>query len=169
MRGLFAIAIALLSGCEYREPGMTSAQIQQIAAEQPGMTQACLDELRWGGVNAWRPDDPDCYQMMPAQRWSGLWDHGWEWSNFCPSPTRQQCHWDESSLEEAPRGTWLTFAKSAHLLHQLPDGIPRIEFIGRRTELPGYFGNLGDYEHLMFVDRVISIRTIPGEKYTKRL
>jgi hypothetical protein len=34
--------------------------------------------------------------------------------------------------------------------------------------VPGNFGHENDYEHLMVVDRIISIRAIPGEKYQKR-
>ncbi|MCL6679919.1 hypothetical protein LZ519_11425 [Sphingomonas sp. RG327] len=169
MRGWFVIAISLLLvGCDHRKPAFSDAEMQKIRAANPGMKERCLNDLRFGGVAAWDPDDPNCFEMLPAQRWSGLWDHGWEWSNFCPMPTRQQCHWNEGSLQEAPRGTWLTFSANAHLLRDLPDGVHRIEFIGRRTKVPGNFGHENDYEHLMVVDRIISIRAIPGEKYQKR-
>ena len=162
MRGLFAIAIALLTGCEYHEPGMSSADIQAFAAEHPGLTATCLNDVRWGRRD-WGSvsSDADCFEMQPARRWSGLWEHGWEWTNFCPDPAKK-CDW------MAEPGTWLTFAEKVNLPDDLPDGTHRIEFIGRRTKVPGHFGHQAGYEHLMVVDQVISIRAIPGEKYTKR-
>jgi hypothetical protein len=160
---VFTIVIALLlAGCDYRQPGMSSADIQEFAASHPGITQTCLDDVRWGR-RSWGDvvDDSDCFEMQPAQRWTGLWEIGWEWTNFCPDPTTK-CDWMSG------HGTWLTFAKDAYHDPVLPDGTYRIDFVGRRTKVPGYFGHQGEYEHLMVVDHVISIQKIPGEKYTNR-
>lgn len=141
---------------------MTSADVQAFAAERPGITAKCLDDVRWGRRD-WGDagEDPDCFEMLPEQRWSGLWEDGWEWTNFCAEPAKQ-CDWMAKS------GTWLTFAEGAYPKGEVPDGTYRIEFIGRRTKIPGQFGHDGAYEHLMVVDRLISIRTIPGEEYQKR-
>lgn len=163
MRGIvFALLCASLLGCDYREPGMSSADIQAFAGTHPGITQACIDDVRWGRRD-WGSvvDNSDCFEMLPAQRWSGLWEQGWEWTNFCPDPAKQ-CAW------MSRRGIWLTFAKGAYRGPRLPDGTYHIDFVGRRTKVPGYFGHLADYEHLMVVDRIISVQRIPGEKYTKR-
>ena len=65
------------------------------------------------------------------------------------------------------RRWWLVFGKDAYP-REIRDGLYRIEFIGRRTKVPGYFGHLNTYEHMVIVDRLISIRTIPGETYQKR-
>ena len=117
------------------------------------MVQACLDKVRFGGFIEWRPDDPDCYKMLPAQRWSGLWEHGWEWTNFCPDPA-DTCDW------MAKRGIWLDFADNVELEDNLPDGIHRIEFVGRRTKMPGNFGHTASYNHLMIVDQIISLEPV---------
>lgn len=155
-------AATLLAGCKYREPAMSSADIQQFAASHPGITQTCLDDVRWGRRD-WGDvvDDSGCFEMLPAQRWRGLWETGWEWTNFCPDPATK-CDWMSG------HGTWLTFGSNAYHGPVLPDGTYRIDFVGRRTKVPGYFGHQDEYDHLMVVDRVISIRKIPGEKYTKR-
>lgn len=100
--------------------------------------------------------------MLPDQRWSGLWNSGWEWTSFCPDPAKK-C---DATSDRG--GIWLDFARDAYRGPELPDGVYRIEFIGRRTKLPGYFGHLGQYDHLMAAGRVISIQKIPGEKYAKR-
>jgi hypothetical protein len=156
---LFAVA---LNGCNHREAAVSDADYQAFKASYPGMTQQCLDAYRYGGADAWRPDDPDCFEMTRAQRWSGLWESGWEWSNFCPDPAKD-CNW------MAKRGTWLIFAKGAQDGPKLLEhGIYRIEFVGRRTKLAGNFGHQAAYNHLIVVDRLISVQKIPGNKYTKR-
>ena len=125
------------------------------------MTQQCLDAVRYGGFRAWQPNDPNCFEMTAPQRWSGLWEKGWEWTNFCPDPATK-CDW------MSKRGTWLTLAKDAYRGPKLQDGTYRIEFIGRRTKKAGNFGHQASYDHLMVVDRMMSIKKIPGEKYSSR-
>jgi hypothetical protein len=154
MRSLTVVAIAaLLAGCHHRKPSMSDAEFKALKASNPGMTQKCLDANRFGGVLAWRPDDPACFDMLPDQRWTGLWEKGWEWTNFCPDPAAD-CDW------MAKRGIWLTFAKDAYRGPKLANGIYRIEFIGRRTRQAGNFGHTNAYDHLMVVDRLISIRQV---------
>ena len=121
----------------------------------PGMLPGCLDKVRSEGFIAWEPDDPACYEMLPPQRWSGLWEHGWEWTNFCPEPA-EECDW------MLKRGIWLTFSDEARLDRDLPDGVHKIEFVGRRTKVPGNFGHQAFYEHLMVVDRIVSIEPAEG-------
>ena len=157
-----SIAVAvLLIVCQDRKPAVSNAEFAAFKASHPGMTQACLDEVRYGGFVAWRPDDPDCYEMLAAQRWGGLWEHGWEWTNFCPDPAKQ-CDW------MAERGTWLIFAESADPGQDLPEGVHRIEFVGRRTRVPGNFGHTNSYDHLMIVDRLISIQPVEVDKQPAR-
>ena len=155
MRGLFVILVGLLLfvGCDQRKPSMSGADFAEFRASNPGMTERCLNENRFGGIAAWRPDDPNCFAMLPARPWSGLWEKGWEWTNFCPDPAKE-CDW------MAKRGTWLIFAEGARPKADLPDGTYRIEFIGRRSKVPGNFGHTAAYEHLMVVDRVTSIRKV---------
>jgi hypothetical protein len=159
VRALFFIAVAaLLVGCHHRRPAVSDAEFKEFKAAYPGMTQRCLDAYHYGGIVAWRPNDPDCFEMMPPQRWSGLWETGSEWTNFCSDPATE-CDW------MAKRGTWLVFAKGTHFLgSDQPDGTYRIEFIGRRTKVPGNFGHQAAYDHLMVVDRLISISKVPERR-----
>jgi len=143
-----------LSACNQRTPVVSEANYQAFKASNPGMTKQCLDAYRYGGSNAWRPDDPSCFEMTPSQPWSGLWQNGWEWTNFCPDPAKY-CDW------MSKRGIWLTFAKAAHRGPKpLDRGLYRIEFVGRRTKVAGNFGHLGSYNHLMVVERVLSLQKI---------
>jgi len=154
MKAIFVVpVVSLLLGCQQPEPVISDDEFAAFRESHPGMVQVCLDEVRYGGFIPWRPDDPDCYEMLPAQHWSGLWEHGWEWTNFCPEPSRS-CDW------MAKRGTWLTFSDDVQIDANLPDGVHHIEFVGRRTKVPGNFGHTASYEHLMVVDRIISIEPI---------
>jgi hypothetical protein len=167
------MSLALLAGCNQQKPAVSErdaalanaidAKIAQIRASNPGIKETCLTKLRANqlGATEW-VNNPDCFEMMPEQRWSGLWNSGWEWTNFCPEPA-------EECPGASDRGDiWLKLAKDAYRGPELLDGVYRIEFVGRRTKVPGHFGHLGQYDYLMVADRVISIKEIPGEKYTKR-
>jgi hypothetical protein len=137
--------------------GLSDAEMKQFVAENPGMTKACLDEVSRSGILGYRPDDPACFEMMSARRWKGLWKSGWEWTNFCPAPAR------ECSISAEHGDIWLEFAEHAYSGPELKDGLYEIEFIGRRTKVPGHFGHLGQYDHLMVADRVNSIRLLRAE------
>jgi hypothetical protein len=159
MRGIvFALLCASLLGCEYREPGMSSADIQAFAASHPGMTQTCLDDVRWGRRN-WGDATPrnGCFEMEPAKRWRGLWDSGWEWSIFCAESARNCRTFPEKG------DSWLVFSDGAYKGPHLQDGLYEIEFVGRRTAKPAYFGHLDQYDYEMVVDRMIAIRMIRPE------
>ena len=149
--------IAVLFGCQQPEPVISDDEFTGFRESHPGMVQSCLDEVLYGGYVEWRPDDPDCYEMLPAQRWSGLWEHGWEWTNFCPEPAKT-CDW------MAEHGTWLAFADDVQLEDNLPDGVHRIEFVGRRTKVSGNFGHAASYKHLMIVDRIISLEPVDTKR-----
>lgn len=118
---LFLLAIgSLLVGCDHRKPAVSDADFKAFKASNPGMTEQCLNEYRYGGVTAWRPDDPECFEMMPAQRWSGVWFNGWEWSNFCAAPAK------ECPIESEHGDIWLEFAKGAYSGPDLLDSLYRI-------------------------------------------
>ena len=99
------------------------------------------------------PPNPKCFDLLPASRWHGLWQQGWEWSNFCPEPAKE-------CLIRADHGDiWMEFAEGVD--PDLADGLYEVEFIGRRTRKPGNFGHLNQYDHLMIVERMISSRKLP--------
>jgi hypothetical protein len=158
VRGLFFIAVAvLLVGCEQRKPAMSDADFEAFKASHPGMKETCLDAVRYGGDWGSAVDDPDCFENLPPQRWRGLWNSGWEWSIFCPEPAKA------CPASSADGGIALRFADSAPPPHvPISEGILfQVEFIGRRTKVPGSFSHLGQYKHMMVVDRLISMRQVP--------
>lgn len=159
---LLTCLVLALSGCGRRVPVISEDEYEGFKASHPGIMKGCLDAVRYEGFSVWNPDDPKCFEYTPAQRWSGLWERGWEWTNFCPDPATE-CDW------MSKRGMWLDFSDDASgLPRQLDDGTYRIEFIGRRTVVPGNFGHLGSYDHRMIVHRVLRLERIPGERYAPR-
>ena len=135
--------------------------MEDIRAENPGMTKACLEVVRRTGFPP-LDDMPRCYGMLPAKRWAGLWNSGWEWTNFCPAPAR------ECPIASEHGDVWLEFADKAYDGPDLPDGIYEIEFIGRRTAKAGSFGHLSQYDHAMVVDRVLSITLVQDGEVARK-
>ena len=158
-RAPFLLLVGLLLGCEANhatsdEEAAVNKEIENIRKANPGLKEACLKKLGTGAIGAseWM-NNPDCFDMMPPQRWRGLWNSGWEWSNFCPVPAAS------CSIAPDHGGIWLTFP--APPTGEETDGVYQIEFVGRRTRVPGHFGHLGQYEHLIVVDRQISNTRMP--------
>ena len=135
------------------------AQVAEIRAAHPGITETCLNGIRAGDFGAFEwMDNPDCFEMLPPQRWSGLWNSGWKWTNFCPAPAKE-C---PGSAEAGD--IWMEFGDGAYKGPEIEDGLYAVEFIGRRTKVPGYFGHMAQYDHLMVVDRLVSLRKMPKKK-----
>ena len=133
---------------------LSEKQVAIIEDTSPGMTKACLEKVRAGGINAFPRNTEDCFVMTAPQRWSGLWRAAFEGSQFCADARGKPA--TECSYELAPPRTWFELNERYE-----PDGsLYRVDFIGRRTTSPGQFGHMGAFEHHMVVDRMISIRRI---------
>jgi hypothetical protein len=99
-----------------------------------------------------------CLRFTKPTRWRGLWEVGFEWSEFCPAPATK------CPIAAQRGGIWLDFADGAYKGPRLSDGLFEVEFTGRRTVYPGNFGHLGMYAHEMIVDRMISIKQVPDRQ-----
>lgn len=162
MKAFFiGVAALALLGCRdervrVHENDKLDAEIDEIRAANPGVKEVCLKKMRTGEFGAFEwMDNPDCFDMLPRQRWSGLWNTGWEWTNFCPKPAK------ECGTASEHGDIWLELAgERSGARSPPPDGLYQIEFVGRRTKAPGHFGHLDQYDHMMIVDRMISIRPV---------
>lgn len=126
------------------------AEIERLAATDPGLKRSCLKEMRSGDMGAAdHIQNPQCYEMTPPRKWSGYWNNGWDWSVFCPDQI------DNCAFGTDPGSITLLYPPNDAKKLELKDGIYRITFIGRRTRLPGQFGANGAYDHFMTVDRLI--------------
>jgi hypothetical protein len=148
-----ASAIISLSACDRRTPRVSEETLNRVRSDWPGITDDCLDKLRFGGIDAAMPSKTDeCFKMEPPRHWRGLWADYFEGQQFCPAPAKD-CQFDE----HAPR-IWLSFAKDQPRAGQPPGmRVYQVEFIGRRTLRPGHYGHMAAYTDEVIVDRLISI------------
>lgn len=149
---------ALFASCkrpaDEKVPRYSDAIMRQIEADFPGMTQACLDKLKWGGVEAVPAKSDACYRFESARRWEGVWEHYMEHSTFCAAPAL-------SCPDDPDREVWLEFSGAEPPEAGFPPGGTfAIEFIGRRNVGAGTFGHGGMFRNEVIVDRVISIRKV---------
>jgi hypothetical protein len=148
---LSIVATSLL-GCEPRRPKESEETIRLVQAALPGMTERCVERIRYDGLDTMPHRVDRCFEMAPARRWRGLWADVFEGQQFCPEPMRT-CFFEENR----PR-IWLSFASGTFPTGDGMSGrIYRIEFIGRRTLRPGHYGHLGVFQHEIVVDRVIAV------------
>ena len=152
---LFGVAglAVLISGVGYSrsEPKVSDEGIRRLRAEFPGMIEKCIALLRYEGVEAVPRETDQCFQMMPPQRWKGLWRNDFEGQRFCPSPST------ECSPNPSEDYIWLTFAGDRPPKEAEMGRIYRVEFTGRRTLREGHYGHGGLAQHEIIVDHLISI------------
>lgn len=95
----------------------------------------------------------ECYRMLPPQRYQGVWVNEFEGSRFYPDWRTVPASRDEARI-------WLDVERVG-LRDLEPNGQAYlVEFEGRRTMYPGLFGHLGEAEHELIADRIISIRKV---------
>lgn len=127
----------------------------EVLTAHPGLTTECAAKVGTNALDVASADVENCFVHTPPQRWVGLLNLGWEWSNFCPEPAKS-CGFGGG------RGSiWTEFGEGSYTGPELKDGVYAIEFVGRRTVHPGHFGHMSQYEYQMTVDRVISVRKLP--------
>jgi hypothetical protein len=150
---LFAI---LLAGCHQPKPKLSEEKIRAIRALAPGMTNACVEKLRWGGIDALPTRSDQCFKFERPKIWKGRWVNEFEGSIFCaagsPCPDRR------SSYDEQ---TWLEFSPDNPVQDKFkPGGVYDIEFVGRRSIGAGMFGHFGVFRNDMIVDHLISMKQV---------
>jgi hypothetical protein len=104
-----ACICVLLVGCDQRKPAIANEEVQKLKAAMPGMTDECVDKMRWGGIEAMPSELDKCFKMEPPRRWSGLWENGFESSRFCPAPAA------DCTGRSAGEYIWLSASPSVHL------------------------------------------------------
>jgi len=139
---------------------LNDAEVQRIREAAPGMTETCVAKLRTGGTKALQAPTAECFQMTASQRWSGLWRNDFEGSLFCPAPAKT-CGYVARGRRSEP-SIWLDFGRppSAEFSPKQHGGLYAVEFIGRRTAIPGHHGHMGVFDAEMIVDQLISMKEI---------
>lgn len=102
----------------------------------------------------------DCYRFGPAKKMRGLWSTRFEESDFIDSS--EAAPTDANAL--LTNKTWLEVLGS-----NLPSGINsgdyEIEFIGRKTTVPGRYGQMGESKNMVVVDKLIAIHRVNLESW----
>jgi hypothetical protein len=156
-------ACFLIAGCEETRTAETTKperySAQQIREALPGITEACIAKLQRDNTGMVPADQ--CFDMQEARRFRGLWRDDFEGSRFCPAPA-QECTFDTAGDR-----IWLDFSFSvpADQKRKAFGGLYEIDFIGRRTAVPGRYGHLGMFDAEIIADRMISMKEI--EQLTK--
>lgn len=133
--------------------------MEKLRVGDPGMTEECLNKIRWGGIEAATGKIEDCYKFDPPRRWKGLFFTGFEVSRFCPEPAR------ECSDDTPGEHIWLAQGPSIQIPRRNGESGPepelfRVDFIGRKTTYPGGHGHTGASEEEIIVDRLISLKQV---------
>lgn len=116
-------------------------------------------ETKYEGYSVSDPE-PDCYRFDEQRKFLGVWRNEFEGSSFYEG--RAALPLEDRRYAEA----WLDFSKEAisngtyDTLHAMGPSVVQIEFVGRKTSVPGTHGHFGQYPHFIIVDRVLSFRKI---------
>lgn len=163
VRPLLLIAVALLViACHHRKPAMSAEDMNLVRAQSPGMSEDCLNKLKWGGIQALPEATDQCFKMTEQRQWRGLWVNGFEFSDFCPAPA-SSC----PDFAKPGERIWLSPSRSVDLSsYEGKSAAPmyELEFVGRITAERGQFGHAGNFEREIIVDRLLSIRAIKQVK-----
>ena len=137
------------------EAKQTDASMERLRKILPGMKADCLDKIQAGGTQAMPRRTDQCFTMTKPRRWRGIWLDAFEGQRFCPAPAR-------SCLDDGKAGhIWISFPDGRRPTPRPSTGrVYAIEFVGRRTLLPGFHGHMGVSAHEMVVDRLISIASL---------
>lgn len=102
---------------------------------------------------------PECYRYDAPKRYRGVWMHEFEGSYFYEGPqklpqlvSKSGLTWLDARLPPYPLQPWARY----HLVE--------IEFIGRRTTVPGNYGHGGLSRHEIQIERVIAFRPLSRPK-----
>ena len=145
-----AACIALgLAACS-PEPAMSDEDMALLRESAPGISERCLEIARSDGVEVIPQDVRDCFAMEQPRRYSGYWLTDFETSIYC-----EERGSDGSCLLDGTL-VWLSFDVDT-TPRNVPDGVYRIEFTGRRTAAAGSFGHWGSSDYELVVEDLLTL------------
>jgi hypothetical protein len=151
--------MALLVGCKQqpaRHQKISDAELRQMRVEMPGITDDCLEKIKWGGIQAAPAQADQCFKFEKPRRWKGIWINQFERQRFCPNPPERSCPKNSTTNQNY---VWLEFA-SEPSIKPGSGGVYELEFIGRRSVGAGVFGHFGMSPNEIIVDHIISLREV---------
>lgn len=149
---LLPAILLTVQACDWQPERLPDNVIQDFRENMPGMTEQCLQKIRYGGIEAMPSSTDKCFEMTPAQRWKGLWRREFENSRFCPSPA--------TSCPSRTNGERIWFSGKDLKRSDYSEGVYQVEFIGRHTAKKGHYGHMGVFDHEILVDKIIAISPV---------
>jgi len=113
-----------------------------------------------------RMRDDQCFKMLPARRFRGVWLDEFEGSIFIEGARdvkTAKAELRRSLAVPVGNGEWLDWEDTKRNSVLPPSANARliaIDFVGRRTAYPKRYGHMGMFNSEVIVDRVISARPI---------
>ncbi|WP_420142887.1 hypothetical protein [Sphingomonas sp.] len=170
MRRAVLLVAIILAGCDRHAPPIAAyvnpidGYARILPLEVLGI-HSCAKERTANGKTVIEgiPFD-QCYKMLPAKRMRGVWLDEFEGSRFFEDVDHPDqviaALRHERDAKLWPFGEWLGWGKARE-----PETPPRsrmvlIDFVGRRTAVPGSYGHGGGSRSEVLVDKVLSARVI---------
>jgi hypothetical protein len=170
MRRMVLLVAIVLAGCDRHAPPIAAyvnpmdGYARILPLDVFGI-HSCAKESTANGVTVIEGIPLDqCYKMLPAKRMRGIWLDEFEGSLFFEGMTHPAqviaALRHERDAKLWPHGEWLGWGKARE-----PETRPRsrmvlIDFVGRRTAIPGSYGHLGSTASEVLVDKVLSTKVI---------
>jgi len=152
---ILLVAFAVTGGCERARqltPKLSEEQLQKLRSEATYLTEACIEKMRWNGLDYF--DGDECTQRGPPKRWRGLFRNAFEGQVFCPAPAR------ECPIAAPNEQVWLDLGSRPAALRDVPPGgLYEIDFVGRSTTRGTPMSAYG-YDQDIILDRMISLKEI---------
>jgi hypothetical protein len=171
-RWWLATAFLALSACDQRAPPLVAyrhprdALASVLPLDVLGI-YPCASRQKESGIEVVVGVPVDqCFKMLPAKRFRGIWLDEFEGSIFIDgardvettkaelrrSLAAPVAHREWLGWNDADRDALFPRSSNARLV--------AVDFIGRRTAYPGRYGHMGMSSSEVVVDRVISVRPI---------
>jgi hypothetical protein len=66
------LILLVTQGCEQQPQRFSDNAIQEFREGMPGITEGCLNKIKYGGIEAMPSSTDECFEMTPARQWKGL-------------------------------------------------------------------------------------------------
>lgn len=153
MKRFALVSCLFVIACHHAQPQLSDAQLKRIRALSPGITDACLDKIKWGGIRT-MPDTEHCMAIGPEKHWTGLWRTYFENDRFCEAPAKE--------CNATSGGTWVSLeartVPRVVLNGSSPNGLYAVELVGRETLKADYLESVP--KKRLVVHRFASIKRI---------
>ena len=166
LKGYAAILALNITACDERATPIRGYQrfSDGVASKAGGLLgYPCSQKETIDGIVVYgRIPAEQCYRLLPARRYKGIWLDEFEGSRFfegASTPAEVKSRYRALRGRQGRGAEWLNFSQSLEpSLRRRHDNdhstMFLIDFVGRRAAYKGRYGHMGVYDSLMIVDKV---------------